>query len=308
MSFKLTFLAVSAVAAIALGATPHSAHASGGVAVESSSGGGQSRVGRARREAAAAAAESAREDVLQGAREVTARAVQGCDVTDARLLGRDAEQHPYYEVACAKGPGYLIIASEPPQSSDCVLLGSQAVRERERNPEADVGTQCTLESNTDIVRVIADYARQAGVPCEVDQALAIGRTDSGLAMYEVGCNGVQGYWVEQVSDGFAASECLQIITQNSTCRFTTAAEGAASVKAMLAGSEGAACDVNQARFIGENANGRFYEAKCAAGNGLIARIKDTAVQQVYPCETAQRIGGGCTLTQVAAAPATTEQN
>ena len=48
-----------------------------------------------------------------------------------------------------------------------------------------------------------------------------------------------------------------------------------------------------------------------AGDGFIARVKDGSTQQVYPCATAQQVGGGCTLTPApaapAAAPATTEQ-
>jgi hypothetical protein len=58
--------------------------------------------------------------------------------------------------------------------------------------------------------------------------------------------------------------------------------------------------------MGSNPNGRFYEAKCGAeGEGYIARINNEgATQQIYPCATAQRIGGGCTLTPAPAAAPT----
>ena len=59
--------------------------------------------------------------------------------------------------------------------------------------------------------------------------------------------------------------------------------------------------------MGQNANGMFYEAKCEGADGVIARLNaENAVQQIYPCATAQRIGGGCKLTTApatAAAPA-----
>ena len=57
--------------------------------------------------------------------------------------------------------------------------------------------------------------------------------------------------------------------------------------------------------MGRNANGVFYEAKCDGADGVIARLNDqNAVQQIYPCATAQQIGGGCKLTPApAAAPA-----
>jgi hypothetical protein len=47
--------------------------------------------------------------------------------------------------------------------------------------------------------------------------------------------------------------------------------------------------------------------KCAAeGQGFITRLNNAGVtQQVYPCATAQRIGGGCTLTPAPAAAAAT---
>lgn len=248
------------------------------------------------------------EDVAEKAREIVASTGADCRVTGARLLGRTGDGQTYYEAACEGGPGFILSDAETPQAIGCILLASQARVAREADPEAEVGLQCGLPGNTEFTPILAGYAAQAGVTCTVDDGMAVGRNSVGSAVYEVGCAGVQGYWLEQADGAWVATECLQVITQNSTCRFTTPEEGAASVKAMLAGTEGADCDVTEARFMGGNANGRFYEAKCAAGNGLIARVRDTSVQQVYPCDQAQRIGGGCTLTQVAAAPATTEQN
>lgn len=243
------------------------------------------------------------EEITAQAQALAQVAASSCQVTEAKLLGASAEGHSYYEVACGTGPGYILAGSTPPQASDCVLLAGQAQMARERDPEAEVGTQCSLPANTDVLRVISAYAQEAGVACTVDQGMVVGRNNAGNAIYEIGCAGVQGYWIEKAATGWENTECLQVITQNATCRFTTPQEGAASVKTMLAGSDAANCDVTQARFMGENPNGRFYEAKCAAGNGVIARIQQAAVQQIYPCEDAQRIGGGCTLTQVAATAA-----
>lgn len=248
------------------------------------------------------------EEVTAAAQAIASAAASSCQVTEAKMLGTSAEGHSYYEVACATGPGFILAGSTPPQASDCVLLAGQAQIARERDPAADVGTQCTLPGNTDVLRVISTYAQQAGVSCAVDQGMVVGRSTAGNEIYEIGCAGAQGYWLEKTASGWQSTECLQVITQNATCRFTTPQDGAASLKTMLAGSDAAGCDVTQARFMGENSNGRFYEAKCAAGNGVIARFQQSSVQQIYPCEEAQRIGGGCTLTQVAAAPATTEQN
>lgn len=232
-----------------------------------------------------------------------------CQVTEATLPGITLEQQPIYEAACAEGPGYIVIASTPPQAIDCLELAGTAATARLRDPAADVGQQCVLPANQNGLSVIGGWAREAGVACTIDEAIAIGKSDANNVVYEVGCAGADGYWLERVATGWKLQDCLQIASVGGTCRFTTAQEQAEGFKPKLAGTEAAACDVTQVRLMGSNANGRFYEAKCAAeGEGYIARIDNAGVtQQIYPCATAQRIGGGCTLTPTpAAAPAPTE--
>lgn len=233
----------------------------------------------------------------------------GCQVTEATRPGVTAEQESIYEAACATGPGYILIASTPPQAFDCLELAGTAATARLRDPAADVGQQCVLPANQNGLALIGGWAREAGVTCTVDEAVAIGKSDEDNVVYEVGCAGADGYWLERVATGWKLQDCLQIASVGGTCRFTTAQEQAMGFKPKLAGTEAAACDVTQVRLMGSNANGRFYEAKCAAeGEGYIARIDNAGVtQQIYPCATAQRIGGGCTLTPTpAVAPAPTE--
>lgn len=253
----------------------------------------------------AAATPPAPEEIRAAAQVQATAAGSTCQVSEATLLGVNAEQQPIYEAACATGPGYIVIASIPPQAVDCVLLAGQADIDRARDPAADVGLQCVIPVNTDIVRVVSVYARDAGLPCAVDQAASIGKSPEGNYIYEAGCNGSDGYWIEQLPTGWQKTECLTVVTQNGVCRFTTPVEQAATLKTWLAGSEAAACDVTEARYMGANTNGAFYEAKCGAGDGYIARF-DAArtVQQIYPCVDAARIGGGCKLTVVPVVEAT----
>ena len=183
-------------------------------------------------------------------------------------------------------------------------LHQLAELDRARDPAANVGTQCVLPQNMDVVRVVSVYAREAGIPCAVDQGASIGKSTTGNLIYEIGCNGADGYWIEKAGATWTKTECAVIATQNASCRYTTAAEQLATFRTRLAGSEAAACDVTEGRYMGANANGAFWEAKCGGGNGVIVRFNPAyAVQQVYPCETAQRIGGGCRLTVVPEAPA-----
>ena len=245
------------------------------------------------------------EENIAAAQGIIATTTVSCQVTQANLLGETAEGAKTYEAACATGPGYIVIGTTPAQAIDCVLLAGQAELDRARDPAAVAGTQCVIPQNADVLRVLTAYATEAGVPCAVDQGASIGKSGENL-IYEVGCNGVDGYWLEREPTGWKKTECAIVITQNATCRYSTVAEQSATFKARLVGSEAEPCDVTQGLYMGANANGSFWEAKCAAGNGVIVRFNpEFAVQQVYPCETAQRIGGGCTLTVVPAAPEAT---
>lgn len=250
--------------------------------------------------------------VMAEAQAVLTGANNSCTPTAAVLSGLDQQRQKVYEVACAPGtgPGYIMIAKTAPAQPeffDCVLLAGQAQRARAANPAAEVDV-CTLPGNQNPLAVITGYAQGAGVTCAIDQGIAIGK-NNGKDVYEIGCNGADGFWVERDDAGvWTATECTIIVSQSATCQYTTAAEIASSFKARLTGTAADDCDVTQVRFMGSNNNGRFYEAKCAAENtGYIARTNTSgAVQQVYACATAARIGGGCTLTTAAPAASNEE--
>ncbi len=266
----------------------------------------RSRRNQSRRQAAPAAPSA--EEVMAAAQQQAMLANTGCQVTEAKLLGKTAEETSVYEMACAAGPGLIIESKTPPVVNDCVILAYSAEVLRERDPAADVGPQCTIPANIDTQKVLRAYGQEAGVPCSIDQARVIGQSNDGV-VYEIGCSDAAGYWITKKGAEWSKTDCLQVAAERGECEFTTTAEKALLLKTMLAGSEAAACDVTEARLMGQNANGRFYEAKCAGADGVIARLNaEQVVQQVYPCATAQRIGGGCTLTPApASAPATTEQ-
>lgn len=246
------------------------------------------------------------EEIKAAAQALVTAAGGTCQVSEAVQPGVDATQQKIYEAACTEGPGYILIASTPPQMFDCLELAGTAATARMRDPAADVGQQCALPANQNGLAVIGGWARTAGVSCTIDEAIAIGKSDADNIVYEIGCAGSDGYWLERVGTGWDLKDCLLVASTGGSCRFTNAQEQADWFEPKLAGTEASGCDVAQVRLMGSNANGRFYEAKCAAeGEGFIARLNaDGVTQQIYPCATAQRIGGGCTLTPApAAAPA-----
>lgn len=230
-----------------------------------------------------------------------------CQVTEATLLGVTAEQHSTYEAVCAEGPGYIAVSSTSPQIFNCLELAGQAETSRLRDPTADVGQQCTLPVNLDPVPVLTSYARAAGIACTVDQGGAIGKSAAGNLIYEIGCADRDGYWLENNEGAWQAIPCWDLALQQETCRYSTAEEISGAWRTVLAGTDAADCDVQQARRVGRDAQRLMvYEVKCGGGGGYFARVGPRfTAERVHTCVEAANIAGGCTLS--AAAPATTEQ-
>ena len=259
---------------------------------------------RHRREPAPAPAAPTPEQILASAQEQMNLTTTGCQVSDAKLLGKTATETTVYEVACGTAPGYIVETKTPPETSSCIILAHSAEVAHAANPTAPPAAQCTIAANTDIQKFLRQYATDASVACTVDQAKLRGQSSDGAVIYEVGCSDGPGYWIKQQAATWTKTPCLQVLAERGTCEFTTTAENAAFVKTLLVGSEAASCNVTEARLMGQNANGVFYEAKCDGADGVIARLNtENAVQQVYPCATAQAIGGGCKLTPAPAAAA-----
>ncbi|SDQ08973.1 hypothetical protein [Brevundimonas sp. 374] len=264
---------------------------------------GTSRAAAGRQRRERAPAPPTPEQILAAAQAQMALTTTGCQVSEAKLLGKTAADTTVYEVACGTAPGYIVETKTPPEASSCIILAHSAEVARAADPTASPA-QCTLAANTDVQKFLRQYAKDAGVACTVDQAKLRGQSSDGAVVYEVGCSDGPGYWIKQQAATWTKTPCIQIVAERGTCEFTTTAENAAFVKTLLAGSEAASCNVTEARLMGQNANGVFYEAKCDGADGVIARLNaENVVQQIYPCATAQQIGGGCKLTTAPAAAA-----
>lgn len=245
----------------------------------------------------APAAPTAEEVMAEAQQLLTANNVN-CQLAEANLLGMTANQEKFFEVACTNAFGYLLVATTPPTIVDCFENDTTQARQKAENPEAQLGPKCSLPANANYDQVIASMATEAGVPCAVNEYALIGRRGENY-VYEVGCDGVDGYRINRKDGGgWDVDSCMMLASANATCRFTTKDEQVATIKAWFAGSEAAPCDVADVRYMGANANGSFYEAKCNGSDGLIARFdNDKKVEQVYPCAEAAQIGGGCKLTE-----------
>lgn len=221
-----------------------------------------------------------------------------CQVNESALLGTTNDNNDLYEVACAGGTGFILTTGTSPQTFDCLLLAAQADRIRADGGEVPAGSVCALPGNQDNLSIVAAYAREAGVPCQVDAGTAIGTTPEGNVVYEIGCAGVDGYHIEKLAQGWKKTDCLQVMSTNLTCQFTTTQEQVDGFKPLLVDTAIDDCDAERIHLLGQNDNGRFVEIKCASGEGYVARVKNDAIEQVYACALAVRIGGGCTMTEV----------
>ncbi len=167
-----------------------------------------------------------------------------------------------------------------------------------------------IAANRDPGPVIAPLAREAGIVCRVDDGALRGRTPAGGTLYEVGCAGEDGFWLEQAATGWTVTACLKVAASGGDCRFTTRAEQAATVQGWLAsgeaGREAAGCDVARTTFMGEGmqdqAGTEVYGVGCRSGGGWLVRTASEPdgppkrVIAVYRCAVAGHIGGGCLLT------------
>lgn len=237
--------------------------------------------------------------VMSRSDDILKAAGASCDILEGYHPGDTRGRTPIFEVRCARGPGFLITAGDPPEVFNCLLLDAQEQARHERDPEAPVTNLCLLEGSRDAVAVLTPLAREAGFDCEVDQALWIGRIENVGDRYEVGCVGRSGAWLETAVNGASVTEiydCLEVVKLGGACRFSSAEELTATVAALLPETGAPACDPAAGRLVGAAAGGdRYYELACRNGPGFIFRVRSSGYDQHWPCAQATGIIGGCKL-------------
>lgn len=213
-----------------------------------------------------------------------------CHLGMAQLRGNDQDGIKQYEITCTNGPGYLLIRGKEPAAYNCLALEASF---RASGLEA---ARCRIRANRNARPVVIRLAAEAGIACRVDDGLVVGKSTGDGLLYEVGCAGADGYWLERTGDDWSATPCLKVIAQGGQCTLTTNAEQAASLGARL--SSAADCEVVEAAFRGSSEGTDLYEIRCRSGTGLIVRFDPSdRLLDVYTCGEATHIGGGCRLGQ-----------
>jgi hypothetical protein len=237
--------------------------------------------------------------IIDRAQTALNRARTGCQVVNAAVMGLSIDNAVVYEAACAAGPGYLVVASIRPEAVECGAL-AEGTDHSDRDVDANVVSRCMLPGNQPTLESISDYARRAGVACTIDEAVVVGRDNSG-AVFEVGCRDTSGYWVTQENGEWRRIPCLKVTGMDGICRFTTVAERNGRLAAQVTDTAAAGCNVEDATYVGSS-NGRdYFEARCSDGLGYMLEVgRDEQVSNAWNCANASRIAGGCRLTSAPA--------
>lgn len=212
-----------------------------------------------------------------------------CQVAEAVPLGRDQNGALQFEVSCEKGPGYRLVGGTVNEAFNCLALAAQPANGSRR------ASTCRLPANDNGAEVVAELAQEAGVTCRIDEGAMVGLSSSRMPIYEAGCAGEAGAWIEQTASGWQVTDCLAIAARGGACRFTTSAEQLSTFRGWLAGGAAGQCDPTAIRYMGDSTHGAIYEAACRTGDGVVVRL-DAArtVLEAIPCPAAH-IGDGCRL-------------
>lgn len=121
--------------------------------------------------------------ILLAAQDAADRAGVACRVDAAAARGRDVNGDRQYEVGCG-APGYVIVDGPRAEATSCLMLAG------------DRAAACRLPGNRDPRRRYARMAAAAGADCVVDEGRLAGLGEGGGLIFEVGCRGPEGYWLE----------------------------------------------------------------------------------------------------------------
>ena len=262
---------------------------------------------------AAPVSDAQRKQGMAEAPAVVQAAGLGCQVSDARFIGKANDpktkaETSYYEVACGPGMGYVLQSSKggAPSVFSCIEVApppGQAPKEG--------ALSCVLPGNADPKAQLAPMLAKAGVQCTPDKARGIGQTKTNTFV-EVACREGAGYVVVasaplDPAKTVEAQNCLNFDDAAGAlkCELSDKAARLAVVD-RFAQAANNGCAVKDRRFVGTSKDGSdFYEAACQDGKGYIYKVANGQVAQTWNCAQAQAILGGCTLTD--ARQATAEQ-
>jgi len=164
-------------------------------------------------------------------------------------------------------------------------------------------------TEADVMDMLKAPVRRADPSCEIDHARAIASTET-ADVYEVGCTNHTGFLLsigvpQTATSTLEVNGCLPRLAQPGPklCTFTTLEQNMAPFKD-LAAKAARPCDSTAQRFVGETGSSYYLEYACPDKSGFMLETdRKGAIKTQIPCTQASRLGGGCTLSEVAEAGA-----
>jgi hypothetical protein len=256
--------------------------------------------------AAPAVSDAQRKQGMAEAPPIVQAAGLPCQVSDARFVGKVAEDKKnnkpamsFYEVACGQGQmGFILqaAAGQPTTAFSCVEADTP--QEAGKPPSLP----CILPANLDPKATLSPVIAKAGASCTPTAVRGIGQTKT-QTFYEVACQEGSGYLLIG-SAPFDASKEVQVQNclnydesgGNIKCTLSDHATRVAVIDKLVAGSK-TACTVKDRRFVGTAKDGSdYFETSCSDGKGYIFKVSNGAIAQSWDCAHAENILGGCQLT------------
>lgn len=239
-------------------------------------------------------------DPVQALAPFVAKAGTPCQLERARSIGASA-RNTFFEVACAGGTGYILVASAPPAVDQDVKMNTCLAYEPGGN------LFCTLTDRAAQLAVVDRLAADAGKGCVVKDKRYILATVTGSTYFEVACQDGKGYVLEQAANGSLARavDCANA-PGGAECTLTDARQAQteqAGLYTRLASKAGFNCQVSKyALFPSRNAREEVVELQCSnRPDGGVAVFPATGNGVVFNCAVAEAQGYRCSFSERSAA-------
>jgi hypothetical protein len=269
--------------------------------------------------------EEAKALALAEAPAVLQRANTVCSITDALATGNGKVtingaqvDVKTYEVACSEGLGYLLQdrGEGGAFAFDCIQVAASNAATAAAAPAAEAEPRrgnaaaapaaapqaCRLAANQNPVSMIQPVMAATGKSCTVSNVNFLGQSaTSGLRRYEVACGTSIGYIIDRPTTGApTAVDCIAAAASGAECKLTTKEQINAYIGS-IASRSGRPCTISDTRVMGSSSSGStYYELGCTGALGYVMETKNGGFVRAIDCLEAAGIGGGCTLTNVAA--------
>jgi hypothetical protein len=131
---------------------------------------------------------AANKDQTAGLRPLAARAKIDCPIRAGRGVGHSDDQ-AFFEIACQDGDGYILVTDrllrpdQPVESIPCLAADPAS------------GTECTLTDVAPTLQAMKQYVAGQAQACVPTATHALGATNDGELVFEVGCQSGGGYIV-----------------------------------------------------------------------------------------------------------------